>query len=108
MFCEKCGAEIAEGQDFCEKCGAPIEKAPEAEEAKEEKKPMKVEDKVMMILLAFFLGGLGVHNFMMGETKRGIAKILLSLACGIGWIFALIDLVKIANDDYVIDKEKFF
>ncbi len=106
MFCEKCGAELEEGQAFCAKCGAQVEEKAEAKEEKAEKKP--IEDKVMMILLAFFLGGLGVHNFMMGETKRGIAKILLSLACGIGWIFALIDLVKIANDDYVIDKEKFF
>lgn len=28
MFCEKCGAELAEGAHFCEKCGQKIEKEP--------------------------------------------------------------------------------
>ena len=106
MYCEKCGTEIEEGQAFCQKCGAPV--SPAAEPVKEEKKPLPIEDKILMIFIAFFLGGLGIHNFMMGETKRGIAKILLTFCCGVGWILALIDLVKIANDDYVIDKEKYF
>ncbi len=107
MYCEKCGAEIAEGQAFCQKCGAPTGVAP-VDPKEEKKKKLGGEDKVMMILLAFFLGGLGVHNFMMGENKRGFTKILMSFACGIGWILGLIDLVKIANDTYVVDKTKFF
>ena len=53
-----------------------------------------------------FLGGLGIHNFMMGETKKGVFKIIMSLCCGIGGIHALIDLIKIAMGSYVVDPEK--
>ena len=56
-----------------------------------------------MALVCFFLGGLGVHNFMMGEKKRGIKKILFSLLCGIGGILALIDFINILTDKYVVD-----
>ena len=59
-----------------------------------------------MALICFFLGGLGIHNFMMGETKKGIVKIVLSLCLGIGGILALIDFIKILMDKYVIDPEK--
>ena len=61
-----------------------------------------------MALICFFLGGLGIHNFMMGETKKGIVKIVLSLCLGIGGIIALIDFIKILMDKYVIDPEKAF
>lgn len=43
---------------------------------------------------------------MMGETKKGIFKICMSLLCGIGGILALIDFVKILTDSYQYDPEK--
>jgi hypothetical protein len=43
---------------------------------------------------------------MMGETKKGIFKIVMSFLCGLGAIFALIDLVKIAMNKYVVNPEK--
>lgn len=33
-------------------------------------------------LLAFFLGGLGIHNFYLGYTGKGIAQLLLTI---FGW-----------------------
>ena len=36
------------------------------------------KSKVAAILLAFFLGGLGIHNFYLGNTGKGIAQLLLS------------------------------
>ena len=41
----------------------------------------------------------------MGENKKGIFKIIMSLLC-IGYIFVLIDFVKILTDKYVIDPNK--
>lgn len=64
------------------------------------------QDKTVMLLVSFFLGGLGVHNFMMGETKKGIFKIVMSFCCGLGAIFALIDFIKIAMGSYVVDPTK--
>ena len=61
------------------------------------------QDKVTMILVCLFLGGLGIHNFMMGESKKGITRLLLTFCCGIGSILALVDLIKICTDSYVVD-----
>jgi TM2 domain-containing membrane protein YozV len=65
------------------------------------------QDKMTMALIAFFLGGLGIHNFMMGETKKGIVKIIASFCCYLGGVLALIDLIKICTDKYEVDPEKF-
>ena len=45
---------------------------------------------------------------MMGETKKGIMKIVFCFLCGISGILALIDFIKILMDKYVVDPEKFF
>lgn len=65
-------------------------------------------DKTMIALLCFFLGGLGVHCFVMGETRKGIIRIVFSLLCGIGGIFALIDFIMILSDTYVVNPEAYF
>ena len=59
-----------------------------------------------MILVCLFLGGIGVHNFMMGEKKKGIFKIAMAFCFGISSIFALIDLVRICTDKYEVDPDK--
>lgn len=64
------------------------------------------QDKTTMILICLFLAGLGIHNFMMGETKKGVFKIIMSCCCGIGSILALIDLIKICTDKYEVDPDK--
>ncbi len=64
--------------------------------------------KSTMAVICYFLGGLGIHNFMLGETKKGIIKIVASFCTGIGGtILAIIDLMKILCDEYVIDPEAF-
>ena len=55
-------------------------------------------DKLTVALICFFFGGLGIHNFMMGETKKGLLRIILTLCFGLGAILALIDFVKILLD----------
>lgn len=41
------------------------------------------KSKVAAALLAFFLGTLGIHNFYLGYTGRGIAQLALTI---IGWL----------------------
>lgn len=97
-YCQNCGAEMAEGADVCLHCGVAAKKSTAGY--------LAGQDKTVMILVCLFLGGLGIHNFMMGETKKGIFKIIMSYCCGIGCIFALIDLIKIAMGSYVVDPNK--
>ena len=96
-FCANCGKEVAPNADVCMNCGVAIKKA---------NKNLNGQDKIVLIIVALIVGGLGIHNFMMGETKKGVFRIIMSLLCGIGYIFALVDLVKIAMDTYVVDFEK--
>ena len=67
------------------------------------------KDKVTMALICFFLGTIGIHNFMLGETKKGIVKIVGTFCTGIGGaILAIIDLIKILTDKYEVNAEAFF
>lgn len=99
QFCANCGNTIAPNAEVCLNCGVAVKKAGAEGD-------LAGKDKVTMALICFFLGGLGIHNFMMGETKKGVLKIVLSLCVGIGGILALIDFIKILMDKYVVDPDK--
>lgn len=96
-FCANCGKEITPEADVCMNCGVAVKKT---------NGDLAGQDKLVMILVCFFLGSLGIHNFMMGETKKGVFRIVMSCLCGLGAIFALIDLIKIAMGTYVVDPAK--
>ncbi len=104
-FCANCGQPIAENAEFCLNCGVAVKKAGG---------DLNGQDKIAMILICLFLGGLGIHNFIMGETKKGVFKIIMNFAgaitCGIttiiACVFIIIDLVKICNNTYVVDPTK--
>ena len=55
------------------------------------------KSKTTAILLAFFLGYIGIHDFYLGFNNYGIAKILLSLfTLGVGGdIWSLVDCVRL-------------
>ncbi len=110
-ICLKCGVKVGQGDSFCANCGKNIDANAEfctscGVANKKSGADLNGQDKIVMLLVCFFLGGLGIHNFMMGETKKGIFKIVMSFLCGIGAILALIDLIKIAMGTYVVDPEK--
>ena len=113
-ICLKCGVAVGTGKSFCQNCGHAVNENAtvclNCGVALENKNgntndPLNGQDKVTMILICFFLGGIGIHNFMMGEKKKGILKIVLSLLCGIGGILALIDLIRIAMGTYVANPD---
>ena len=37
------------------------------------------KQKIVAFLLAFFLGGLGIHNFYLGNTGKGVAQLILTI-----------------------------
>ena len=55
-----------------------------------EQKP--AQKKMIMALICFFLGGLGIHRFMMGHTGIGVLMILTGGVCG---ILTLVDFIRI-------------
>lgn len=115
-ICLKCGVRTGDGNSFCANCGKPV--APNAAVclncgvaiSKSGGNPFSGDlagkDKTTIILVCLFLGGIGIHNFMMGETKKGIFKIIMAFCFYLGSIFALIDLVKILMGTYVVDPNK--
>lgn len=114
-ICLKCGVKTGDGNQFCANCGNPVTAGAAVclncgvavvDEAAKKANYLNGKDKVTIALICFFLGGLGIHNFMMGETKKGVFRIVMSCCFGIGCIFALIDFIKILTDKYEVDPEK--
>ncbi|MBR6760668.1 MAG: TM2 domain-containing protein [Oscillospiraceae bacterium] len=102
-FCQNCGNTVDAGASVCLNCGVAL-KGGAAGGAGD----LAGKDKTMMIVICLLLGGLGIHNFMMGETKKGVVKIVASMCFGLGGILALIDLIKICTDKYEVDPTKLF
>ena len=102
-FCANCGNALPENADVCLNCGVATASANDAY--------LNGRDRIVIILLCIFLGTLGIHNFVLGETKKGIVKLVLTItACLsiVSVVFWIMDLVKICTDKYVVDPEKLF
>ena len=87
-FCRNCGAEVNENAAICVHCGAWIN------ENANNNTPSQPNDNqwLIVLLLCFFLGGLGVHRFYVGKTATGIVQLLTLGGCG---IWAIIDFIMI-------------
>ena len=107
-FCSNCGNPLSENAAFCMNCGIAIKKDQHNLNAIKNTGNLGGQDKITVALLCFFLGGIGIHNFVMGEKKKGIMKIVFYFLCGISSILALIDFIKIMIDKYEISYEKYF
>lgn len=112
-FCANCGGQLAPNAYACMNCGVAANFGAPAAPASNTGIPgldnagwcPAGKEKLVAILLAFFLGGFGIHNFYLGETKKGILKIC-TCWIGIGGILALIDFIKMLVGSYVVDPEK--
>lgn len=100
-FCPSCGKEVNENADVCLNCGVSLKKSGAANGDY-----LNGQDKLVIALVCFFLGSIGIHNFILGEAKKGIFKIVMTFCFGISVIFALIDFVKILTDKYEVNPDK--
>lgn len=50
---------------------------------------IELKDPTMMLVIEIFLGYLGVHRFMLGETGMGIFMLLTGGLCGLLWFVDL-------------------
>ena len=71
MFCNHCGAEIAEKAAICLKCGVPNSSAGNLEKSS--------KTRIAYVLLGIFLGGWGVHNYYAGRTGIAVAQMIITL-----------------------------
>ncbi len=55
---------------------------------------------ITTLLLAFFLGDIGIHRFYTGYVGIGIAQLLLTIFTGLGPLWAFVDLIAIALNKY--------
>lgn len=90
VMCVKCGVQRGVGENYCPNCGQPTPMGTQvcmncgvavnsaAYSVKGDK------SKVVAGLLGIFIGALGIHNFYLGYTGKGVAQVLISvLSCGI-------------------------
>lgn len=56
---------------------------------------IKFQDPTMMLVLSVLVGEIGVDRFLLGDTTNGVLKLLLTLCCGIGLIWWLIDIFQV-------------
>ncbi len=104
-YCANCGKEISENAEFCIHCGGAVKSNIFRNTVSSDY--LGGKDKMQMAIICWFFGAVGVHNFMMGETKKGIMKIALCFV-GISAILSLIDFFKILTDQYKVDFETYF
>ena len=69
MYCRNCGSELSQSAAVCLRCGCSLTNTGAAEGAK---------SKLVAGLLGIFVGGLGIHDFYLGYTKKAIFHILLA------------------------------
>ena len=73
-YCPNCGKRTDPQAVICVSCGIMLaQPVPQGEQ----------KSKLVAGLLALFLGGLGIHNFYLGNTNRGLLQLLVSIFGGI-------------------------
>jgi TM2 domain-containing membrane protein YozV/predicted RNA-binding Zn-ribbon protein involved in translation (DUF1610 family) len=83
-FCHECGASIRKKARICPECGV---EQPRPRESSFDEVDESVNGKKMAAgLCGIFLGGLGVHKFILGYNRAGLIMLLSSVfTCGIGY-----------------------
>lgn len=62
------------------------------------------KSKLVAGLLGLFLGSLGIHNFYLGNSGRGVAQIIVTIVtCGIGSIWGFIEGIMILAGSINVD-----
>jgi TM2 domain-containing membrane protein YozV len=88
-YCAHCGTQLMDEAIVCVKCGCAVEQITNGSE----------KDWLTILLLAIFLGGIGVHRFYVNKIGTGIIMLLLCWT-GISVIWAIIDIIMIATGKF--------
>lgn len=91
VTCPTCGASVSNAAPACIKCGEPLAVA-QAAAATYNQYVMQAapavsvssKSRTVYVLLALFLGLLGIHDFYAGHTWSGVAFLLCTIF--LGWL----------------------
>lgn len=72
-YCWNCGSEVNPNSAVCINCGVALENTSVTNPNSKQK------SKIIAGLLAIFFGSLGVHNFYLGQTGKGIIHLVLTI-----------------------------
>ena len=59
-----------------------------------------MKSKTTAILLCFFLGGFGAHQFYLGKMGLGVLYLLTAGLCGIGTLVNFIQLLMMSDEQF--------
>lgn len=59
-------------------------------------------NKILYLVIVFFLGGLGIHKFLSGRIVPGVVQLVLSFI-GIGFLLALVEFIA---DIFILKSDK--
>jgi TM2 domain-containing membrane protein YozV len=99
-YCTKCGGQNDDLAQYCATCQAPLGAASGGYEPMQSVNQGQLVDwqkqgadkKLAAGLCGIFLGGFGVHKFILGYTTEGIIEIVVTLlTCGLGHFIGLIE-----------------
>lgn len=104
-ICLQCGVKVGEGVSFCANCGQPMN--PNAAVctncgvAVVNTAGKSAKSKLTVLLLAIFLGSIGISDFYLGYTTKGVIKLIVSLVLSLTfvgpiamYVWALVDGIK--------------
>ncbi len=81
-ICVKCGCTKGTGASYCQNCGQPtVPGAAVCTSCGSSLATVNANSKSKLAagLLGIFLGGLGVHNFYLGNTGKAVAQLLIGV-----------------------------
>ena len=92
MFCNNCGAEIADRAVICVKCG--VANSPVGALDRSSK------SRTVFVVLGVIplTGVLGIHDFYAGRTGLGVVHLLTFWLVPLSWIWAVIEVCTVTKD----------
>ena len=101
-YCPNCGTQVTDNAANCPTCGVAFIQQTQQPGVAQPIAPAQpgAKSKICAGLLGVFLGYLGIHNFYLGYTGKGIAQLLICIIgafvlCGLGpiitWVWGLIE-----------------
>ena len=82
-ICSRCGCAEGTGNGYCSNCGAPVEpgyaSCARCGHVEAVTAAPVGKSRVAAGVLALIFGSLGIHNFYLGYTGKGVAQLLITL-----------------------------